>query len=86
MEQQIKLANKLYQCRDAVKKLYGKEWKEAIAFHSRLIKACMLKHNIDNEVKAAMHLADEYKHMTSSSVFNMKVLAAAVEIIEPTKD
>jgi hypothetical protein len=49
-EEKIKLAARLYKCRDSVKSLFGKEWKKEISLHTNLIKACMKKHYISNEI------------------------------------
>jgi hypothetical protein len=83
-EEKIKLAARLYKCRDSVKSLFGKEWKKEISFHTNLIKACMKKHSISNEIKAAMKLIDDCKHMDGSGMFTVKILAAAIEIVEPS--
>lgn len=84
MEEKVKLAAKLYECRDACKKLYGADWKTEIDFHMKLIHAAMAKHKIDNEITAAMKLIEECSHMDGGGVFSMKILAAAVEIVEPS--
>lgn len=84
MEQQIKLAAKLYDCRNSCKKLFGADWKKQIEFHTNLIHAAMKKHKIDNEIKAAMKLIEDCQHMDGAGVFTMKILAAAVELVEPS--
>lgn len=84
MEEKIKLAEKLYKCRDACKSLFGVTWKEEIQFHTELIGAAMKKHKIDCEIKAAMQLVEDSKDMSGAGVFAMKVFAAAVEIVEPS--
>lgn len=83
MEQQIKIASKLYECRETIVRLYGTSWKESISFHTNLIKAAMKKHCITNEIEAAMKLVDDCKHMDGAGVFTMKIFAAAVQLIEP---
>lgn len=80
----VQTAAKLYECRDACKKLWGNEWKKQIEFHTNLIKAAMQKYNIDNEITAAIKLVDDCKNMDGSGVFTMKCFAAAVELIEPS--
>lgn len=84
MEQQIMLASKLYRARNSVKKLFGADWKKEIEPYTNLIKLAMEKHSIDNEIKAAMKLIEEYKDMDGADVFTVKILAATVELIEPT--
>ena len=81
---QVQLAAKLYECRDTCKKLWGVEWKKEVEFHTRLIQAAMKKHNINNEIQAAMKLINDVGEADSSGVFTMKCLAAAVELIEPS--
>lgn len=84
MEQQVKLAAKLYDCRNSCMKLFGTDWKKQIEFHTKLIHAAMKKHHIDTEIEAAMKLIEDCQHMDGAGVFAMKVLAAAVEIVEPS--
>ncbi|HBG71393.1 MAG: hypothetical protein A2W93_14170 [Bacteroidetes bacterium GWF2_43_63] len=84
-EQHVNLAAKLYSCRDACKTLWGKNWKMELEFYTNLIHAVMKKHGIDNEVKAAMFAIEECADEYGKDVFTMKILAAAVEIIEPTE-
>lgn len=83
-EQDVKLAERLYECRDTCKKLYGADWKDKIQFHTNIIRACMKKYNL-NELRAAKKLIDDNYDADSSGVFTLKVLAAVVEMIEPTE-
>lgn len=80
----LQTAAKLYECRDTCKRLWGNEWKSKVEVHTKLIYAAMKKHNIDNEIQAAMKLIDDAKNMDGEGVFTMKCLAAAVEMIEPS--
>jgi hypothetical protein len=84
-ELEIKLAAKLYGCRDAAKKLYGKDYQAKMSEYQGYIKAAMVKHNEANEMKAAMLLLDSIKGIDGADMGTMNILAAAVELIEPTK-
>ncbi len=85
MEQQIKLAARLYECRDTAKKLYREEYGKKMLEYQHLIKAAMKKHQLADELKAAMKLIEECKHLEGNGAFTMNVLAAYVELIEPSK-
>lgn len=85
-ENHITLAAKLYKCRNTCIRLWGKDWKKQVEFHTNLIKAAMKKHNLKNEIAAAIKLAKEAENEDGADVFTMKLLAAAVELVEPTKD
>ena len=85
-EKPIKLTAKLYDCRNRCKKLFGAEWKKRIAKHTILIHAAMKTHKIDNEIEAAMKLIEECQDIDDTGIFTMNVLAAVVELVEPTCD
>ena len=68
------------------KKLFGAEWKKRIAKHTILIHAAMKTHKIDNEIEAAMKLIEECQDIDDTGIFTMNVLAAVVELVEPTCD
>ena len=84
MEQQIKMAAKLYECRDTAKKLYGAEFENKISYYKRYIKACMMKHNYKDEITAAMRLAKDCEGVQGSGMGVMLIMAACVELIEPS--
>jgi hypothetical protein len=85
MEQQIKLAAKMYRCRDTVKRLHGNDYKSKIKSYQDCISAFIKKHPDTGEIEAAMKIVDEVKDMEGAGIFTMNILAAAVEILEPTK-
>lgn len=85
MEKEIKLAAKLYECRDTAKKLYGDDYDQRISEYKHFIKAAMVKHEIDNELKSAMKLIEDCKDMDGAGVATMNILAACVELLEPSK-
>ena len=84
MEQKIKMAAKLYQCRDTAKKLYGSEFQNKILDYKRYIQACMIKHNYKDEITAAMRLAIDCESVDGSGTGIMLIMAAYVELIEPS--
>lgn len=86
-EQIVEMGEKIYKCRSHCILLFGSEWKKRIETHTNLIKSEMMKSNISNEVEAAINLIDDYnqKYPESSEAFTIKILAAAVELIEPSK-
>lgn len=79
MEQQIKLAAKLYKCRDSAKSLYGEKYKEKMQEYIKYIFAAMLKFEEPDNLKAAIKLAEEYK---DNGIIVMNIMAAVVELIE----
>jgi hypothetical protein len=85
-EKAISVADKLYKSRHTVKLLYGEKWKEIISFHTDLINAVMKKHNMDNELEAVVFIvnnSNDDKTTVAFGLFTMKLMVAAVEIIEP---
>ena len=84
-ENHIQLAAKLYRARDSVRKLYGLAYKNEIKKYITVIQSCMKKEKIDNEIKAAQFLIEKSKDQDGANYFAVKLLAAAVEIVEPTK-
>lgn len=81
---QVQMASKLYECRDACIKLWGKQWIDHIRPYIALVNSAMIRHKTDNPIETALHLIDENKADDSNSgIFLMKLLAATVEIIEP---
>ena len=84
-EEKVKMAYTLYAARDSIRKLYGAEYLTKIEEYKHFINACMKKYNID-ALNATMKLCDDCEGEYGSDIFNAKILAAYVEIIEPTKN
>jgi len=82
MEKEIKLSQKIYDCRESARKLYGKDYEKEMSDYKRYIKAAMVKHNLDSELKAAMQLIDDCKDIHGADVATMKILSACVDLIE----
>lgn len=81
-EEQIKLAARLYKCRDTAKSFLGIKYSEKMAVYQKYIKAAMVKHNTDDEITATMKMA---KDVDADGMTVMLLMAACVEMIEPSK-
>lgn len=82
MEKEVKLSQKILDCRESAKKLYGSEYEKHIADYKRFIKGAMAKHKLDSELKAAMRLIEDCKDEYGADVATMNILAACVDLIE----
>lgn len=82
-EQQIKMAAKLYKCRDAAKALYGKQYKEKLRWYICRIYDYQKVQKVETlpAVLAICSLAS----VKENEMAVMSFMAAAVEIIEPSK-
>lgn len=81
MEEQIKMAAKLYKMRDACKFIWGGEYDERIKQWIEIVKMAMNKYRLD-ELHSAMQLAVDEKF---SGDYVLRLFAAVVELIEPSK-
>lgn len=83
-EQQVKMAAKLYKCRDTAKKLYGTEYKYKINWYIDALNGYAKYKGLD-----ILPAVIEYCSLDDVKVNGMAVMlfmAAAVEIIEPSTD
>jgi hypothetical protein len=83
-EQQVKMAARLYQCRDAARKLYGNEYKSKVKWYIDTIEKCKKDHDT-NTLRAVLALCN-LPSVKENGMSTMLFMAAAVEIIEPTKE
>jgi len=82
MEQEIKLAAKLYRCRDTAKRFFSEDYKDKIEPYKKLISDVSKDKRVD-EIKAAMLICeDEVIQRNGWTV--ILLMAAAVELTEPT--
>lgn len=79
-EEQVRMATKLYDARDAARVLLGDRYSATIASGAQMIRAVMDKHGC-GELDAALKLGKEVKDDARAL---MIVLASAVEMMEPT--
>jgi hypothetical protein len=82
MEQQIKMASKLYHCRDTAKRFYKDEYQNKLTDYKQIIMAVMNKHNL-GELEALLKIS-ETESYNSSGMVQMLFMAAVVELIEPS--
>lgn len=83
MEQQIKTAAKLYQCRDTAKRFWGEKFHDKIKPYQKLISDYMVKSG-KSEIGSVIELA-KLPAISDDGMAQMLLFAAVVEIIEPTK-
>ncbi len=83
MEQQIKLAAKLYRCRDTALQIYGDAYLETLQPFIRRIKDRMSIKGCDGLI-AVLDLAKSIKGMENEVMATMLFMAAAVEMLEPS--
>ena len=77
-EQQIKMAARLYECRDAARALFRDRYEAIVAPNRDLVRAAMARHKIE-ALPAAKQLIDV---AGLSGVAIIVVMAAAVDVIE----
>lgn len=81
-EEFVKIASKLYKCRKCAKFLAGEEYPTRIAQYIDVINSrCVTGIDV---LKAALLISKDVEHMEGSEYTQLWVLAAAVEIIEPS--
>lgn len=80
-EREVKLAASLYECRDSMRVWWGDAYAERIKERRKLIEAQMADDKSESVLDAALTIA---KTMPGG-VSVMMVLAAAVEMIEPSE-
>jgi len=83
MEKQIKIAAKLYQCRDTAKRFYRDEFKDKIEPYKECIRKYMVNSGKD-ELLSVMEICeiDEIKDKGGFAI--IMFMAAATELIEPS--
>ena len=85
MEEQIKLAARLYKCRDTAKGLHRENYAAKVAEYNPYIWAAMDKYKV-NELGAVMKMVEVLeKAGKADGMAVMMLMAAVVELIEPSK-
>ena len=82
MEQQIKMAAKLYRCRDTAKRFFKDEFEEKIFPYKKII-SDVAKDKKIGELEAMMQICDD-DVIKNNGWALMLLMAAAVELIEPS--
>lgn len=83
MEQKIKLAAKMYRCRDTARSVYKDRFPEKMAEYKGYIQGYIGAYGGD-EIKAVLKLAEKLRGDECEGIAIMLLTAAAVEIIEPS--
>jgi hypothetical protein len=78
-QQTIELAAKLYGARDATRLLHGDKYAARMQECGTILREVMAAKNV-NEIRAAMMMCEQ----TGSAYQQMDILAAVVELIEPS--
>ena len=81
-EQHIKLAAKLYKCRDTAKALFKDEYNEKLRTYKNVIQAHMAKFNID-VLPSVLEICSA-ESVRENGMATMLFMAAAVELTEPS--
>lgn len=84
-ETQIKMAAKLYECRDAAKsfaKMQQTSYAELLEPYTKILKAVMAANKL-NELQALLRISKS-KTYEESGMAQMLFMAATVELIEPS--
>lgn len=82
MEKQIKIAAKLYECRDIAKMIYKNEYKEEIQPYIDALKKIMKAKDL--QVIPALLLISKTDLYQGSGMTQLMFMAAVVEILEPS--
>lgn len=80
-EQQVKVASQLYEARDAIRRLMGDRYAAVLEPYKVMLQKVMTMNDCD-EVAAALWTARRVERTDGMEI--IKILAAAVEMIEPT--
>lgn len=80
MEQQVKLAAKLYQCRDTAKRFFRDEYEAKLKPYRNIIEAHQKKFNL--EVLPSVLELCSFESVRDNGMATMLFMAAAVEMIE----
>lgn len=84
MEKQIKIAAKLYECRDTAKRFLREEYAERLKPYIAIIKAVMKANQLD-ELEAILKISKTETYQ-EDGMRQMLFLAAAVELMEPSEE
>ncbi len=82
MEKQVKIAAKLYECRDTAKRFYKDEFTEKIKPYSEILEKVKKAKGIDT-LQSALKIAS-LESMKEDGFGTMMLFAATVEMLEPS--
>jgi hypothetical protein len=81
MEKQVKIAAKLYECRDTARRFFKDEYKDKLEPYTHIIKAVMKANNLE-EIPALLKISKTNTYQ-ENAMGQMMFMAAVVELIEP---
>jgi hypothetical protein len=81
-EQQVKMAARLYEARDTIRRLLGDRYAAVLEPYKVMLQKVMTMNGCD-EIAAALWTARRVERTDGMEI--IKILAAAVEMIEPTQ-
>lgn len=87
MEQQIKIAAKMYECRDTAKslaKMQGEDYKEMLRPYSEIIEQVMKAKKLDH-IPALIEIS-KTRTYEESGMTQLLFMAALTEMMEPSKN
>ena len=84
MEQQIKLASKLYRCRDTIKRFYMDDYNDKLQPYKECIRKYAAKSGKDI-LLSAMEICEVDEIREKGGFIIMMFLAAALEMVEPSE-
>jgi uncharacterized membrane protein len=80
MEQQVKIAAKLYQCRDTAKRFFRDEYEAKLKPYKNIIESHQKKFNLD-VLPSVLELCS-FESVRDNGMATMLFMAAAVEMVE----
>jgi hypothetical protein len=80
-EQHVRAAARLYEARDAVRSLFGERYADVLEPFKAMIRKAQALNDCD-EIAAALWIARRVSRSDGMEV--LKILAAAVELVEPS--
>lgn len=84
-EQHVRMAAKLYECRDSMRRILGAKYHETMEGYAKTIRHVANERKIDT-LAAAIQMSKEAQAMFWDPIIPVCLLAAAVEIDEPSSD
>jgi len=84
MEKEIKIAAKLYECRDTAKRFFREEYAERLKPYIHIIKEVMKANQLD-ELEAILRISKTETYQEDGMV-QLLFMAAAVEMMEPSEE
>jgi|688.fasta_scaffold1254114_2 hypothetical protein len=81
-EKEIKIAAKLYECRDTAKKFFRNEYSEKLKPYTHILKQVMAANKLD-VIPALLKVAQTNMYQ-ENAMGQMLFMAATVELIEPS--